>query len=577
MGVLRCAVLALVAPVFVLPAGLAHAGSIAPAAQVQRSSQQGSDVVERRAGSTDRTDVRTRASTLHAPAAVHLLAARLYWGDAKPSYPTTERANRELRATADYFERISRGRETFDYTLTPWVHVRASADVMCGAQGQSVRAARTALIRAGYDPTRFNRLMLLTEQCNAAASMAQEPGHVSWIRFRNPGQPTLAHELGHNIGLGHAYGLVCRQNDQRVAVGGSCQSIEYGDDWDAMGHSRASYSVPILARLGWAGRIETARSTGTYALADVERPGQALQGLRIPVGGGTSYWVEYQPRHSTQIGRSIPGVMIRKELPSGRVEIIDASPGNPSGLAFPDRDLTNPALPVGSSLTVHGNIRITTVASGRKATVQVTYDRIAAAPDAPQVSYAAKLKGGYRIHWTAPNDNGQIVLGYRVTDVVSGSSTYVRSPGAFKTTLKVPARNVGSAPSFSVAAQNQMGWSPTSAPRAPQAFGPRVTVTSPRDGSTVPDSFDVTLTARPDPQTRSQPVRAWADLDRGASCTAVDGSGPYTLTCGDVPSGARTVLVHVLNANGVTTDVRVHLHVTKNPRLIARSSGTVVA
>jgi hypothetical protein len=567
VGVLRCVALALVAPVFVLPAALAHADPTTSATHLERSSQHRSDVVVHRAGSTGRAagDTSTRTSALHVPAAIHLLAARLYWGDARPSYPTVDRANRELRATADYFERISRGRETFHYTLTRWVHVRASAYVMCGTTGGSARAARSALTRAGYHPERFNRLVLVTEQCNAAASMAQEPGHVSWLRFRNPGQPTIAHELGHNLGLDHAYGLVCRQKTQRIALGGRCRAVEYGDNWDVMGHSRASYSVPILARLGWAGRIATARSTGTYDVADVEHSGRAIQGIRIPVGGGTSYWVEYQPRHSTQIGRSIPGVMVRKELPSGRVEIIDASPGNPSGLAFPDRDLTNPALPVGSSLTVHGNIRITTVSAGRHATVQVTYDEIASAPDAPQVSYAAKLRGGsYRVHWNAPADNGQIVLGYRVTDVVSGASTYVRSPAAYKTTLKVPARKVGSTPIFSVAAKNQMGWSATSAPRAPQEFGPKVTVLSPQAGSSVPDSFDVSLTASPDPQTHSQPVRAWADLEHShASCSSVDGSGPYTLTCGGVRTGAHTIVVHVLNANGVTTDVKVHLHVKK--------------
>jgi hypothetical protein len=574
VGVLRCAVLALVAPVFAMPWGAAEgaaAGSVAHAsARPATTSRHGSDAVVRRTGPATRTAGRAadhtgaRQGDLHVPATIRLLAARLYWGDVRPSYPTARNADHELKATADYFERVSRGREAFHYTLTRWVHVQASADVMCGTQGRSVRAARAALTRAGYHPQRFNRLVLYTEQCNAAASMAQQPGHVTWVRFRNPGQPVLAHELGHNLGLRHAYGLVCRQGAMRVAVGDSCTSVEYGDDWDVMGHSRASFSVPTLARLGWAGRIATARTSGTFRLADVENSGTDLQGLRIPLGDGASYWVEYQPRHSTQVGRSIPGVTIRKELTSGRVELIDAAPGNPTGIAFPDRDLTNPALPVGSSLTVGDGIRITTIAAGRRATVQVTYGQPATAPEAPHLSFAAELKSGdYRIHWTAPADNGQIVLGYRVTDQVSGAVTYVRSPAAYRTTFVLPARRAGVAPTFSVAALNQVGWSADSAPLAGKAFGPEVTVTSPTANAAVPDSFDVSLAAEPDPQTHSAPVRAWAEVERSnATCTSADGSGPYTLTCTGVRHGWHTIVVHVLNDNGITTDVTMQVRVT---------------
>ena len=54
--------------------------------------------------------------------------------------------------------------------------------------------------------------------CNAASSAAQLPGRVSWIRFRSPGMPTMVHELGHNLGLEHAYGVICRQDGRRVAL-----------------------------------------------------------------------------------------------------------------------------------------------------------------------------------------------------------------------------------------------------------------------------------------------------------------------------------------------------------------------
>ena len=423
------------------------------------------DRVTRSAGSD-------RLSSLQAPSSIRLLAARLYWGDAPPAYPSTRRARADLDRTADYFERVSRGQQRFHVTLTRWVHVPAAKETMCSRQAASARIARRALVRAGYHPRRFNRLMLLTEQCNAAVSVAQQPGRVSWIRYRNPGMATLVHELGHNLGLRHAFGLVCHQGDLRVPLGGRCHSVEYGDSWDAMGHSRASFSVPVLDRLGWAGAIATAKASGSYRLANLEHPGSALQGVRIPVGDGVTYWVQYQPEHSTQLGHGIPGVTVRRQVGHGPVELVDASPGNPSGIAYPDSDLTNAALPVGSSITTPEGVRLTTVATGRAATLEVGFEQDAGAPAAPEVRYAALLGDGqYRVRWQTPADNGQIVLGYEVTAAPSGTVTFVRSPAAYRTSTVVPVDPQAAAQTFTVRAVNQAGWSVASVPVAGAAYG----------------------------------------------------------------------------------------------------------
>ncbi len=514
-------------------------------------------VVTGRTATSGRT-ASSRTTDLLAPSSIHLLAARLYWGDHPPAYPSTRRARTDLSRTAAYFERVSRGHESFDVTLTRWIHVPASRSTMCSREGASARIARAALSRAGYHPARYNRLMLLTEQCNAAVSVAQEPGTTTWIRYRNPGLATLVHELGHNLDLGHAYGVVCRQDGLRVPLGGTCRAVEYGDSWDAMGHSRASFSLPTLTRLGWAGSVATTTG-GTFALADVEHPGSSLQGLRIPVGDGVTYWVEYQPDQSTQIGRSIPGVMIRRQVGDGPVEIVDASPGNPAGIAFPDRDLTNPALPAGSSITTPEGLRITTVSVGDQATVQVDLGQTASAPAAPTISYAALLaSGSYRVHWQPPADNGQIVLGYRVTAEPSGVSTFVRSPGAYRTSSVVGVARHAPLQTFTVVAVNQAGWSPASPAVSGAAYGPVVTLNSPRAGAHVPGSFTVTFQAAADKETHAQPVRGWADVG-GTTCAVVEGAGPYTVTCTGVPHGRTRLSVHVTNANGATTDVATHV------------------
>ena len=484
MGGPRYVALALLAPVFGMPAtvhvtagsapavGTALHARHVPAARVgaDESLLSGAGTSARRDAGGDTRGARFTAG-LNPPRRVHLLAARLYWGPRHPSYPSAQKVHHDLRRVAEWYAHVSRGREHVRTTVTRWVRVRASGDAMCNTQFRSIDAARSALRRAGYHPRRFNRLMIFTEQCNAAASAAQLPGHVSWVRFRSPGVPTLVHELGHNLGLEHAYGVVCRRQlaDQivpqrvalgRAALGDSCLPVEYGDSWDAMGHSTGFFSAQALVRLGWAGKIQDVTGSGTYTVADVEHSGTSNQALRIRAGR-TTYWVEYQPEHSPLVGRTIPGVTIRREVGRGPVEIIDASPGNPAGIAFPDRDLANPALPVGSSLTAQ-NIRITTLSTGRRATVQVTFDQPAAVPDAPVITSASQGDTGYAVHWDAPLDNGQIVLGYQVTASPSGATAFVRSPGAFRTSAHFPLGG-GQPQTFTVQALNQVGWSPESA------------------------------------------------------------------------------------------------------------------
>ncbi|HEX3221260.1 MAG TPA: hypothetical protein VHR35_01730 [Nocardioides sp.] len=556
----------LLLPVFGMPAAATaspqHPGRatlVTPVIAADTSSGSHRDAVVRPRTTSSRVATAPRLSS---PPSIHLLAARLYWGSRPPSFPSRTEVHRDLEKTADYFGRVSRGREKLQFTLTRWVHVDASRTTMCNRQRASAEAARRALGRAGYHVDRFNRLMLLTEQCHSAASVAQLPGTVSWIRFRHPGMATLVHELGHNLGLEHAYGVVCTQGGRRVPLGGSCHSVEYGDSWDAMGHSNAPFSAPALVRLGWAGRIPTVQHAGSFKVADVEHAKSGIQALRIPVGG-TTYWVEYQPEHSPQVGRSIPGVMIRRQLANGRVQIIDASPGNPTGIAYPDADLTNAALPTGSSVTLPDGLRITAVASGRRtATVRVGFGATAAAPDAPAVDYAARLhNGSYRVRWAPPADNGQIVLGYRVTDQASGQVTYVTSPAGYRTSVSVAAPSGSDAPTFTVAAVNQSGWSAESTAVTGRAYGPVVNVTSPVQGSTVDGDLNVNLTASPDTPTRTAPSKAWATIG-GVTCSTQLGAGPYVLQCSGAEAGPQTLTVDVQNTDGVVTETSVPIEVS---------------
>jgi hypothetical protein len=560
MGTSRLVALALLAPVLVMPAAVSPATA---ATHVTHTVQTVTARPSEQRDTVSSTDTRHHGShRLRAPRTIHLLAARLYWGRRPPSYPSERGLRHDLRQTAAYYARASRGREHVHVRLTRWVRVRASGDRMCNTQHGSLRAATAALRHAGYRPAGFNRLMIFTEQCESAASVAQLPGRVSWIRFRSPGMATLVHELGHNLGLHHAYGVVCRQDDRRVALSDHCLPVEYGDSWDAMGHSRGFFSAPALVRLGWAGHIQHVRRAGTYTLADIAHAHTADQALRVRAGR-TTYWVEYQSQHSPEVGRTIPGVMIRRQVGHGPVEMIDASPGNPTGIAYPDRDLTNSALPAGSSLTTPSGIRFTTIRTGRRARVEIAFHQQTGVPDAP-IGHAVETGSGYHLHWTSPSDNGQIVLGYRVTSWPSGATTFVRGPAGYRTSLALPPVKSGaSPPTYTVQALNQDGWSAAGPAMTPSSSGPNVTLTSPSSGSTVSRTFAVTLASAPAARGGDPSVRAWAEIG-SVDCTAQRGAGPYTLHCDDkreVLSGPQLLTVHVKDAQGVVTNctIRVRL------------------
>jgi hypothetical protein len=566
VGVSRLVVLALLAPAFVVvsvaPSATA-AGSVTSAARHTDTTLRGPAGRGAPARAPRHSDYRhTGAARLRAPRSVHLLAARLYWGARPPAYPSTRSLGRELRQTSHYYAQVSRGREHVHVRITDWVRVRASGDLMCNTEGPSLRAATAALRRAGYHPASYNRLMIVTEQCESAASVAQLPGRVSWIRYRAPGMATLVHELGHNLGLEHAYGLVCRQGSRRVALGKQCRAVEYGDSWDAMGHSRGSFSAPALVRLGWAGRVQRVRRAGTYTLADIAHARTADQALEIRAGH-TTYWVEYQSQHSPEVGRTIPGVMIRRQVGHGPVEMIDASPGNPTGIAYPDPDLTNSALPVGSSLTTRHGIRFTTVRAGRRAAVAIAFHQTTRAPDAPAVS-AVQSADGYHLRWTPPADNGQIVLGYRVTTWPSDRIRFVRSPAGYRTSIVLPLAKSGDPPpTFTVEALNQDGWSTASSAVAPAAAGPTVVVSAPSTRSTVGRTFEVNVDSAAPARSPEPSVAAWADVG-SVACSSQDGSGPYTLECHDadgVLSGPQLLTVHVKDAAGRVTCATIRVRV----------------
>jgi hypothetical protein len=171
------------------------------------------------------------------------------------------------------------------------------------------------------------------------AGIAEIGGHHVWING-DYSVRVLAHELGHNLGLAHAGGLVCTDAGVPAPMGDSCTAdgFEYLDPFDAMGsgdigsgqslvrqmsmeHKLALHLLPTSA-------VKVIGTSGTYRIAPMETLTGTPELLRIPKFGGGNYFVEYRQPIGFFDSQGPPfanGVLIRTESPE-----IASNPAHPN-------------------------------------------------------------------------------------------------------------------------------------------------------------------------------------------------------------------------------------------------------
>lgn len=156
----------------------------------------------------------------------------------------------------------------------------------------------------------YDHLLVLTTEGSACdsrafATVGGSSGAIFSANGIDPsmGVPVLEHELGHNLGLGHAGSTLCASDTVfDIPAGGSstCDTDEYGDLLDIMGYSVPG-SAPHLSAiqriaLGWfAGSATSITAPGTSSVAIAALDGIGVRAARLvdPVSGGV-YVVEYR-------------------------------------------------------------------------------------------------------------------------------------------------------------------------------------------------------------------------------------------------------------------------------------------
>lgn len=295
------------------------------------------DVTSTTSGTTTTTGSGTTLADLpNTLGAQRTLAILVNFQDAPSNKPWTASQASSLLfgsgGVSDFFKENSSQQTWLTGTVAGWYTIPVSSTSCDGFAIQS--AAQQAAQAGGYDLTQYDRfLFVFPQNSNCGYTGMGQVGAFPSSAWINGSLilRTVAHEMGHNLGLFHAHALDCGN----TTLGSSCTAQEYGDTLDIMGYPGivGHFNTFDKERLGWlaSGNVVNVGSAGSFYLQPSSSTSSAAKVLKIPKGVDASgvpsyYYVEYrQPTgfdaHLTDAGvldasNVFNGVAVRQATPS---------------------------------------------------------------------------------------------------------------------------------------------------------------------------------------------------------------------------------------------------------------------
>ncbi len=402
-----------------------------------------------------------------------------------------------------FLEEESKGRMTVTGAVFGWYTINAATT---GCDWQTWHnLGWNAATAAGVNLNAYTNVMFIwpnTSQC-AFAGLAYVPGRFSYYNG-TISVHVMTHELGHNLGLGHANARNCTVNGTRVTIAeaANCTTRTYADPFSTMGNALRHNHGSQLGELGWLEASEkvVGGPGNTYTITPYFGPA-GVKLVRVPRGDGTLFDLDIRTPYGSfdnyAVGSpAVTGVTIRVGLgtasptnsPKG-TELLDTTPST--------TDLSDAPLLVGRTMTdpVSGISFTTMSVSSAGVVVRV---RESVAPSAPgSLTATATTTPSVQLVWTPASDNVALASyrisrdGLQVATTAASATSWTDTaaqPGAsytYTATAVDTSDNAGPAASASVTTPG--GPVPTPAPTATPSASPDPTASPDPPASPVPE------------------------------------------------------------------------------------------